>query len=487
MEQLMLELTNVEVSFLDKKVLDIPKLSVYQFDRIGIVGKNGGGKSTLLKVMNGQIQPNIGQVNRLAEVGYFSQTEKPVEGELDYELLGKLAVPQTDIGQLSGGEQTRMKLAQLFSTYYEGLLIDEPTTHLDASGTDFLIEELRYYYGALVLVSHDRYLLDQLVTKIWEVDNGKVTEYTGNYSDYFEQKKLERKQQQEQHEKYVKDKNRLLKAAEAKMKMAEKVTQANNHISKKETKAKANLMFMTKSKDTGQKSMQKVAKAMEQRVKQLEVVEAPEEERALQFHQSEALQMHNKFPIMADCLMLAAGEKILLQETSFQLPVGATIAITGNNGTGKSTLLKHILENGESIILSPKVVFGSYQQMEYQFEMAETVLSYMKERSDYEESRIRAVLHAMNFTGNDIRKDVRALSGGESIRLILCQLFLGRYNVLVLDEPTNFLDVDCLEALERFLHAYQGTVLLVSHDRTFIERVTDHVYVIEDQQLKIKK
>jgi macrolide transport system ATP-binding/permease protein len=486
MEKVCLELENIELSYLDKLVLDIPRLAVHQFDRIGIVGKNGVGKSTLLKLMNGQIMPDKGHVYRLADFAYFDQLSSPVESEVDYELVGKLSIPQTEIENLSGGEQTRLKLAGIFSSYHEGLLIDEPTTHLDAAGTQFLIEELTYYYGALVLVSHDRYVLDQLITKIWEVEDGCVTEYTGNYTDYVAQKELRRKQQQEQHEKYVKEKTRLLKAAEEKMKKAEKITQGNGHISKKETKAKANKMFMTKSKDTSQKAVQRAAKAIEQRVQQLVSVEAPEQDQTLHFQQPTALQLHNKFPIMADRLMLKAGDKILLNESSFQFPLGKTIAITGNNGSGKTTLLQHILNQGEGMILSPKAIIGSYSQMGYHFKTDETVLAYMKERSDYDESKIRSVLHAMNFTGNDVRKNVRDLSGGEAIRLVLCQLFLGRYNILVLDEPTNFLDIFCIEALERFLQAYEGTVLLVSHDLTFIDRVADLVYFIEQQQLTLK-
>jgi macrolide transport system ATP-binding/permease protein len=486
MEKVYIELKNIEVSFLDRFVLDIPRLAIHQFDRIGIVGKNGAGKSTLLKLLAGQITPDKGQINRFADFAYFDQLSRPVEREIDDEWLGKLSIPQTEVENLSGGEQTRMKLAGIFSTYYEGLLIDEPTTHLDEAGVQFFIDELRYYYGALVLVSHDRHVVDELVTKIWEVEDGRVTEYTGNYSDYVAQKELARNRQLKDHEKYMKEKTRLLKAAEEKMKKAEKITQANQRMSKKETKAKANKMYMTKSRGTSQKAVHRAAKAIEQRVEQLEEVEAPEREQALYFHQPTVLKLHNKFPIMADRLTLKAGNKILLNEASFQFPLGSTIAITGSNGSGKTTLLRHILQQGEGIIISPKAVIGSYEQMGYYFEKDETVMAYMKERSDYDERKIRAVLHAMSFTGNDLKKNVRDLSGGEAIRLVLCQLFLGRYNILVLDEPTNFLDVFCIEALERFLKGYEGTVLLVSHDRMFIKRVADCIYVIENQQLKLR-
>jgi len=486
MEKVSIELEKIELSYLDKLVLSIPRLAVYQFDRIGIVGKNGAGKSTLLKLLCGDILPDKGAVHRFSEIAYFDQLAAPVEKEVDYELTGKLSIPNTQLEYLSGGEKTRLKLAQIFSAYHECLLIDEPTTHLDQDGMQFFIDELAYYYGALVLVSHDRYVLDQLVTKIWEIEDGCVTEYTGNYSDYAAQKELQRKQQQEQHEKYVKEKNRLLKAAEEKMKKADKITQANNHISKKETKAKANKMFMTKSKDTSQKSVQRAAKALEQRVKQLKAVDAPEEEAVFRFHQAKSIQLHNKFPVMADRLTVKAGEKILLKEASFQFPLGKIIAITGNNGAGKTTLLNHLLQKKEGIIISPKAMIGVYRQMDYQFPEDETVLDYMKKRSDQEEGKIRAVLHAMHFRGNDLLKNVRSLSGGEAIRLVLCQLFLGNYNILVLDEPTNFLDVFCVEALERFLQAYEGTVIFVSHDRMFIDRVADCVYAIEDQQLRLQ-
>jgi len=487
MEKVCIELEGIELSYLDKVVLSIPKLAVHQFDRIGIVGRNGAGKSTLLKLMSGRIKPDTGSVNCLIDAAYFDQLSVPMNEAVDYSLKGKLSIPETSVKHFSGGEQTRLKLAQIFSNYYEGLLIDEPTTHLDAEGVRFFINELEYYYGALVIVSHDRYVLDKLVTKIWEVEDGTITEYTGNYSDYTAQKELQRKQQQEQHEMYIKEKSRLIKAAEEKMRKAEKITQANNRMSKKEVKEKPNKMFMTKSKDTSQKAVQRAAKALEHRVEQLVEVESPKAQPMIRFHQSNTLQLHNKFPIMAEQLTLWAGSKTLLTETSFQFPLGEIIAITGKNGSGKTTLLRHIIEKGQGIIMSPKAVIGAYGQTEYQFTEAVTVLEYMKKHSDYDESRIRSVLHAMSFTGNDLKKQLCHLSGGEAIRLVLCQLFLGSYNVLILDEPTNFLDVFCIEALEKFLQGYDGTVLLVSHDHTFIDRVADRVYVMEEQKLLLSR
>lgn len=494
MEKLMIEMVEVEVSFLDRTILDIPRLAVHQFDRIGIIGKNGAGKSTLLKLMSGLIKPDKGTIKRYAEPSYFDQLEMPeeiaTEAGLDYEWLGRLSVPASTIEQVtsySGGEQTRLKLAQIFSTYGELLLLDEPTTHLDADGVGLFIDHLLYYYGAMIIVSHDRHVLDKLVTTIWEIEDSCVTEYSGNYTYYTEQKSLQRAQQQEQYEHFEKEKSRLLKAAADKMKKAERITQANGHISKREVNAKANKMFMTKSKDTSQKAVQRAAKAIEQRVQQLEQVAAPKQERALSFQQPQALKLHNKFPVMGERVTIQLGGKSLLLEAGFQFQLEKKIAITGANGSGKSSLLRHILAGGEGITVSPKAAIGCYEQLAYHMDSNETVLGFIKARSDYSEDKIRAALHAMNFTGSDLVKNLRQLSGGERIRLQLCQLFLGRYNILILDEPTNFLDLYCIEALQQFLHGYGGTVILVSHDRQFVDAVADVVYSIEGQKLVLKR
>src|SRR5699024_4599794 len=313
---------------------------------------------------------------------YFDQLSLADHEEAGYELMGKLSVLKTTPCHFSGGEHTRLKLAALFSNYHEGLLIDEPTTHLDQEGKEFFLDELDYYYGALVIVSHDRYVLDQLVTKIWEIDDGIVTEYTGNYSAYVEQKELARQQQQEQHERYLKEKSRLMKAAEEKLEKADKVIQASKRVKKSEVKEKPNKMFMTKSKGSSQKGIQRAAKALEQRAEQLEMVDAPKSENIIRFNTPKSLELHNRFPIMADQLTLSAGDKLLFHRTCFQFPLGRTIAVTGSNGSGKTTLLHHILQRGEGLTISPKAVFGAYEQMDYRLTEDTTVLAYMKDKSD---------------------------------------------------------------------------------------------------------
>ncbi|EKB44752.1 putative ABC transporter ATP-binding protein YheS [Solibacillus isronensis B3W22] len=230
MENLSFELKNIHVQFLDKDILTIPQLAIYQFDRIGIVGKNGAGKSTLLKILTGQLVPQQGNVSSHVDYYYFEQTSPAfTQDNIDIALLHKLKA----VDPHSGGELTRLKLSQAFSHYYEALIFDEPTTHLDQEGIRFLQDQLRDYYGAVVLVSHDRNLLDSVVTTIWEVNDGQVSVYSGNYSDYAAQKEREKHEQAAAHEKYVREKAHLEKAVAEKMKKAEKLPRQRSFQKKK--------------------------------------------------------------------------------------------------------------------------------------------------------------------------------------------------------------------------------------------------------------
>lgn len=485
MEPTCMELEHIEMRFAEASLFKIDRLTVSRFDRIGIVGPNGSGKSTLLKLLAGELAPTQGLARLHVSAGYFSQTAAPDETieTADPGETGRWAVPVYS-ERLSGGEETRLKLAEVLNGRSEVLLLDEPTSHLDEDGIGQLTDRLRVYDGAVVLVSHDRAMLDELVDTIWAVENGEVRAYAGRYSDYVRQKEIERNRQTQAHEHYMKESARLERAAANKMAKAAKVARTDGST-RKGTKDKPNRMFESKSKGTGQKAMHRAAKAIEQRSRQLEAVEAVREEAPLQFCQPASVKLHNKFPVMLDRLTLTAGDLTLLEHVSFQVPLGAKIAFAGPNGSGKSSLLHHIERGGESVLLSPKARIGIFRQTGYRFETDESVLRFAAADSSANEGAVRAALHAMRFQGRDLARSIRSLSGGEAVRLQLCRLFLADYNILLLDEPTNFLDADAVSALERFMAAYEGTVLFVSHDRAFVRASADYGLRIVDRKLAI--
>ena len=485
--ELILKAKDIRVEFKGRDVLDIDNLEVYDYDRIGLVGANGAGKSTLLRVLLGELTPPGCKMNRLGELAYIPQLDEvTLQEEKDFALVGKLGVEQLNIQTMSGGEETRLKIAQALSAQVHGILADEPTSHLDREGIDFLIGQLKYFTGALLVISHDRYFLDEIVDKIWELKDGKITEYWGNYSDYLRQKEEERKSQAAQYEQFIAERARLERAAEEKRKQARKIEQKAKGASKKKSTERGGRLAHQKSMGSKEKKMHNAAKSLEHRIAALGNVEAPEDIRRIRFRQSKALELHNPYPIVGAEINKVFGDKALFENASFQIPLGAKVALTGGNGTGKTTLLKilnQVLDADEgAFTLGSKVKIGYYDQEHHVLHDNKTIFEEISD--DYPSltnTQIRNTLAAFQFTADDVFKLIRDLSGGEKGRVSLAKLMLSEANFLILDEPTNHLDITSKEILEQALNDYTGTILYVSHDRYFINQTASRILELVNQ------
>ncbi|HBK5172815.1 TPA: ABC-F type ribosomal protection protein Msr(C) [Enterococcus faecium] len=485
MENLAVNITNLQVSFGNQLELSIDSLRVYQQDRIGIIGENGVGKSTLLKLIAGELFPDHGKIQTEITFNYLPQLTYLAEAkDLNLELAShfQLRLEETSERKWSGGEERKIELIRLLSSYEQGMLLDEPTTHLDRKSIDRLIEELRYYYGTLVFVSHDRYFLDELASKIWEVKDGEIREFSGNYSAYLTQKELEKKTQLREAESIMKEKKRLEKSIQEKKKQAEKLEKVSSK--KKKQQIRPDRLSSSKQKDSVQKAIQKNAKTLERRLQKIGETTKPQQMKQIRFPVPKSLELHSRYPIMGQNVQLERSGRTLLVNGDFQFSLGKKIAIVGENGSGKTTLLEHIRKQGEGILLSPKVSFQVYQQKGYQMTSEESIIRFVMRQTEFSESLVRSLLNHLGFAQETLTKPLCTLSGGEATRLTIALLFTKPSNVLLLDEPTNFIDMATIEALEKLMQIYPGTILFTSHDSYFVERTADEVYEIKVQKIK---
>lgn len=487
METLAIKMKNLKKIFGAKEILKIEELSVYQNDRIGIIGSNGDGKSTLLKIIKGELQPDHGIIQTKVQFNYFPQIVElnaPINFELiDWKLMSKFDVPHSDENTLSGGEERKYQLTQLLSIYQNGLLLDEPTTHLDSKSIQVLIDELKFYYGTLLFVSHDRYFLNELATKIWVLNDGKVKEYIGNFDDYNRQKEIEQLEEKRHFDQYQLEKKRLELSIINKKEQAKKSGKIS--VKKKQNNIKPNRLSSTKQKDTVQKNLQKSAKSLESRLNKLEERTMTTDKMKIVFPPTKTVEIHNRYPIRSDNFFFKKGNKLLFNDCDFQFELGKKYAIIGNNGSGKTSFLNCILANSNGIVVSPKAVFSYYQQMSYKVNDNRTILEYLMVQTEYSESLVRSILNNLGFSQLDILKPVKVLSGGEVTRVQIALTFIKPSNILILDEPTNFIDIKTIQALDELIKAYQGTVIFTSHDNYFIEINADYIYEINNFKLNL--
>ena len=361
------------------------------------------------------------------------------------------------------------------------LLADEPTTNLDTEHIKRLESQLLRWQGALVIVSHDRAFLDSLCTKIWEIHEGDVKEYKGNYSDYASQKELERRQHESTYEQYEKKKKQLEEALMVKERKAERATKIPKKTSLSEAKITGAKPYFANK----QKKLRKAAKAIETRLEKLEEVEKISDLPSIKMNMPNEENFKGRIVLRVNDVSGMIDERILWQAASFDVKGGDKVALIGKNGSGKTTLIKKIINRENGVSLSPSVKIGYFSQNLDVLDINQSILENVRTTSIHDETLIRIVLARLHFFRDDVFKKVNVLSGGERVKVAFAKLFVSDVNTLILDEPTNFLDIGAVEALESLLQDYEGTILLVSHDRRFIQSVTSRILAIDQQVIQV--
>lgn len=471
-------LNNVKKYYGDRLILDIKKLEILKGDRIGLVGANGVGKSTLLKILIGEEEADSGSVYLTKSFSYISQIDNLQESCSINKIKSLFNAPNEYKDYLSGGEKVKLKISNSLSENKELIIADEPTSNLDSNSIETLEEMFRSHNGSFILVSHDRKFLDALCNTILEIEDGKINLYKGNYTKYLELKNLERERQSDEYNKYVNEKRRLEEAMVVKEALKNNIRRTPKRMGNSE--ARLHKMGGQKAK----KNLDNNIKAVKSRIEHLDVKEKPKEEKQIKINVIKNLELTSKNPIEAKDLTLITNDKILLSNANFKIKKGKKAALIGKNGSGKSTLLKELIRNqNESIKVSNNVVFGFLDQEQNILDLNKTILENIRINSSYQESFIRINLDGFGFKGEAVYKKVSTLSGGEKVRVAICKLLLSDNNIVILDEPTNYLDIKCMEALENALKNTDKTLIIVSHDRKFISNICNYILEIDNNKI----
>ena len=475
MSKILLSANHIVQYFGERKILEFEKLNVYEGDHIGIVGGNGVGKTTLLNILSGELIPDEGSVIREVPVSYFKQFRDRAE-QVDLQKCRKLGLTgKLSREHLSGGEMTRLGLAAMNK---DSLLTfaDEPTANLDADGVELCCQMLEQC-STLLLISHDRAVLNRLCTRIVEVRDGCLYFYTGNFAAYHEQREQAFKRQEFEYQQYRSEKSRLEKAARQRSQASKSVRKAPSRMGNSEARLY--------KREAGEKmeKLDNARKAILSRLEQLEVKEKPREMAQVRIDFSLTDPPANREIVMGDHITFSYGKKLIFENASFSLPKGSKTALIGPNGAGKTTLMELIWSGATGIRLVPKAKIGYFKQNLDTLDLSKTVLENVMETSVQSEKTMRGILARLLIRREDVFKKVSVLSGGERVKLAFAKLFGSPANLLLLDEPTNFLDMPAIEALQQMVEDYEGTVLFVSHDRTFLEECATRILRIEDRKL----
>ncbi len=488
---LLLRAENLKKIYGDRTVLEVRELTVYTGNRIGVVGANGAGKSTLFQILAGELEPEEGLVQRYGGIAYCRQFEESSSDDAEC--------------FLSGGEEMRRKLAEVFAKERHVLLLDEPTANLDSEGIRRLLQQLGQV-ETFLCISHDRDLLTKVCTHILEVTEGKLHLYPGNYKDYEQQKREERDKAERDYEAYIEEKSRLQAVYRQKRESAERMVKIPKNMTPREARLRDFLTFSGRNSSGKQKNMNRAADNIKKRIEHMEVKEKPKQEALMRLAFERTDPPESKRVLELKDLTFAYGERVLFEQTGFSMSNRKRTALLGENGSGKTTLLRLLEEayerdRAEADTLCRKVSGSETTQTEYalrfvpkarlgvlkqdfsQIDPKKTVLENAMADSVQLPAAVKSVLAGLLFDPDSWGKKAAVLSGGERMRLAFAMLLVSPANVLFLDEPTNYLDLQSIEALERQLVGYGGAVLFVSHDREFVRHTAQELVMIEERRL----
>ena len=473
---LLLSAEKIEKSYGIKPLLEGASLYLSRGDKVGVVGLNGMGKSTLLKIIAGVEQYDSGSITKIPHlvIHYLPQQPDMQAGNTvlqqvflgaseelrqmkEYEaksILTKLGISdfQQDVSTLSGGQKKRVAIASALATPCDLLILDEPTNHLDHHMVAWLEQTLQKFRGALLMITHDRYFLDRVSNKILEVNNGQIYQYESNYSGYLESK-------------------------------AQREEMALSSERKRQSLLRKELQWIQRGvKARGTKSRSRV-----ERFEALREKEAPELPQQLEIS-SVGTRLGTK-TIEVNHISKSYGDKVLIQDFSYIVPRNGRIGIIGENGCGKSTLLQLLSGNLSpdtgTVEIGDTVKIGYYTQECKNMDEHQRVIDYIKDGAEWIETingKLSAaqMLETFLFRGDMQWNYINKLSGGERRRLYLLRVLMEAPNVLLLDEPTNDLDIETLQILEDYLETFSGAVIVVSHDRYFLDKVTETIFEFEE-------
>ncbi|MGF0554926.1 ABC-F type ribosomal protection protein CplR [Clostridioides difficile] len=476
---LLVKVENLKKYYADKLILDIDKLEILENDKIGLVGSNGQGKTTLLKAILGEIEIDEGYTYLTESYSYISQSENNIETCSHSKEKSLLNAPDKFEEYLSGGEKVKLKIADALSNKKNIIIADEPTSNLDKKSIGVLEDMFKRHEGALLLISHDRRFLDELCTTILELEDGKLKAYKGNYTDYLMQKDEEVKRADFEYQEYVKEKKRLEKALLYKKALSDGIRKTPKRMGNSE----ARLHKM--GGQTNKKKLDSNVKAIKSRIDKLEVKNKPKVSKEMNIKIQDGMEIISENLVEVKDMTLKLENKLLLDNVSFKIKRGKKIALLGDNGCGKSTLIKEILaDKNDNIKINNKVKVGYFDQNQSLLDEEKSVLYNTKVNSSFDESFIRINLSLFGFKGDDVYKKVKVLSGGEKVKIALCKIILEDNNFLVFDEPTNYLDIKSMEALEKALINTDKTMLIVSHDRVFVSHICNYIIEIKDAKIR---